>query len=337
MLDAVVDYLPSPLDIPPVTASIPRPAQTETRERRRQGAVLRAGVQDHERPARRPARLPARVLRHARTRAPASTTRRADKKERVGRLLRMHANKREEIESISAGDIAAVVGLKDTRTGDTLCDPDKPIVLESMDFPEPGHRGGHRAEDQGRRGEARACRWPGWPWRTRRSRSTSTRRRTRPSSTGWASCTSRSSSTACCASSRSRPTSASRRSPTARPSARRREAQGRFVRQTGGRGQYGDVWLEVEPAEAGRGLRVREQARRAPSIPREYVPAVEKGIKEAARDRRARRLPDGRHQGRPDRRQLPRGRLERDGLQDRRRPWASRRPAARPSPSCSSP
>ena len=70
-------------------------------------------------------------------RAPASTTPTREKKERVGRLLRMHANKREEIEAVSAGDIAAVVGLKDTRTGDTLCDPAKPIRLESMDFPTP--------------------------------------------------------------------------------------------------------------------------------------------------------------------------------------------------------
>src|SRR5207247_740907 len=60
-----------------------------------------------------------------------------DKKERVGRLLRMHANKREEIDGVAAGDIAAVIGLKATTTGDTLCDPDKPIVLESMSFPDP--------------------------------------------------------------------------------------------------------------------------------------------------------------------------------------------------------
>src|SRR5207302_5311234 len=60
-----------------------------------------------------------------------------DKKERVGRLLRMHANKKEEVASIAAGDIAAAIGLKVTTTGDTLCDPDKPIVLESMTFPEP--------------------------------------------------------------------------------------------------------------------------------------------------------------------------------------------------------
>src|SRR5437762_12025389 len=60
-----------------------------------------------------------------------------DKKERVGRLLRMHANKREEVEAIAAGDIAAAIGLKYTTTGDTLCDPDKPIVLEAMTFPEP--------------------------------------------------------------------------------------------------------------------------------------------------------------------------------------------------------
>ena len=116
---------------------------------------------------------------------------------------------------------------------------------------------------------------------------------------------------------------------------RKGEAQGKYVRQTGGRGQYGDVYIEVEPNEAGGGF-VFENKIVGGSVPREYVPAVEKGIKEAMRDRRAGRLPDGGHQGLPDRRLVPRGGLQRDGLQDRRARWASRRPAARPRPSCSS-
>ena len=113
------------------------------------------------------------------------------------------------------------------------------------------------------------------------------------------------------------------------------EAQGRFVRQTGGRGQYGDVWLEVEPARAGLGLRVREQAE-GPRHPPRVRARGREGRQGSGGDRRARRLPGGRRQGVADRRQLPRGGLERDGLQDRRAPWASRRAAARPSPSCSS-
>ena len=78
-----------------------------------------------------------------------------DRKERIGKIYQMHANKREELPRAGAGDIIAVAGLKQTTTGDTLCDPHKPIVLESMTFPAPGHLGGHRAEDEERPGEAR--------------------------------------------------------------------------------------------------------------------------------------------------------------------------------------
>ena len=71
----------------------------------------------------------------------------------MGRILQMHANHREDIEKVYAGDIAAVVGVKNTTTGDTLCDENHPIILESMDFPEPVIRRRHRAQDQGRSGE----------------------------------------------------------------------------------------------------------------------------------------------------------------------------------------
>jgi elongation factor G len=76
-----------------------------------------------------------------------------DKKERIGRMLLMHANNREEIKQAEAGDIVALVGLKDTTTGDTLCDPANPIVLERMEFPDPGYRDRRRAENKGRPGE----------------------------------------------------------------------------------------------------------------------------------------------------------------------------------------
>ena len=78
--------------------------------------------------------------------------------ERIGRLLKMHANKREEIKEVWAGDIAAAVGLKNVTTGDTICDPKHPVVLESMNFPEPVIAVADRAQDQGRPGEARAWR-----------------------------------------------------------------------------------------------------------------------------------------------------------------------------------
>ena len=104
--------------------------------------------------------------------------------------------------------------------------------------------------------------------------------RARPRSPAWASCTSRCWSTACCASSRSTPTSAARRSPTARPCAAPREKiEGRFVRQTGGSGQYGIVYIDVEPAP-GEGFDFVNKIRGG-SIPTEFIPAVEKGVEEA--------------------------------------------------------
>ena len=112
------------------------------------------------------------------------------KKERVGRALEMHANHREEISEIYAGDIGAIVGLKDTYTGDTLCDPDHPILLENDLVP----RAGHRGQDRAARRRPTRTRWASpssaSPRRTRPSASTRTRRAARPSSPAWASCTS---------------------------------------------------------------------------------------------------------------------------------------------------
>ena len=138
MLDAVVDYLPSPLDVPPITGSDPN-AKEET--------LI-------ERPASDDAPFSAlafklmtdpfvgqltfiRVYSGVLTAGSSVYNATKQRSERVGRLLKMHANKREEIKEVYAGDIAAIVGIKQVSTGDTLCDEKKPIVLESMDFPEP--------------------------------------------------------------------------------------------------------------------------------------------------------------------------------------------------------
>ncbi len=80
-----------------------------------------------------------------------------DNNERIGRILQMHANNRKDIDTVYAGDIAAAVGLKNTTTGDTLCDEKHPIILESMNFPEPGYPRCHRAQDQGRQREDGHC------------------------------------------------------------------------------------------------------------------------------------------------------------------------------------
>ena len=181
-------------------ASIPtrRPETTHrSSARRRDDAPFAAlGVQDHDRPVRRPAHVHPRLLGRADRRDRRSTTRPSRRTERIGRLLKMHANKREEIKEVYAGDIAAAVGLKSVSTGDTICDEKKPIVLESMDFPEPvislaiepktkadqEKLGVGLAEADGRRSDLpREDRPADRPGR---------------SSPAWASCTSRSSSTA---------------------------------------------------------------------------------------------------------------------------------------------
>ena len=117
------------------------------------------------------------------------------RKERVGRILEMHANHREDVEQIGAGAIAAAVGLKQTTTGDTLCDRGRAGRAGVDRLPRPRHRRGRRAEDQGRPGQADQAPSSGWPRRTRPSASAPTRRPARPSSPAWASCTWRSSST----------------------------------------------------------------------------------------------------------------------------------------------
>src|SRR2546428_300242 len=202
-----------------------------------------------------------------------------DKKERVGRLLRMHANKREEIDGVAAGDIAAVIGLKATTTGDTLCDPDKPIVLESMSFPDPviavAIEPKTKADEEqlGISLSRLALEDPTFRVTTEQETSQTLihgmgelhleiivdrllREFRVEANVG-------------------KPQVAYRET-IRRPA----EAQGKFVRQTGGRGQYGDVELEVEPAPSGEGITFENKIVGG-SIPKEYVPAVEKGVREA--------------------------------------------------------
>ncbi len=136
LLDAVIDYLPSPLDIPPVQGINPDTKATEERKPADDEpfAALAFKIMNDQHVGQL---VFLRVYAGTLVSSSGVLNSTKDRKERVGRLLRMHANKREEVEEIQAGDIAAAIGLKYTTTGDTLCDPDRPIVLESMTFPEP--------------------------------------------------------------------------------------------------------------------------------------------------------------------------------------------------------
>ena len=278
LLDAVVDFLPSPLDIPPVQGVNPDTRAVEERKASDDEpfAALAFKIMNDQHVGQL---VFLRVYAGTLESGAAVLNSTKDRKERVGRLLRMHANKKEEIEAIAAGDIVAAIGLKFATTGDTLCDPDKPIVLESMTFPEPviavAIEPKTRADEEklGVALSRLALEDPTFRVTTEEETSQTLihgmgelhleiivdrllREFRVEANVG-------------------KPQVAYRET-VRRPA----EAQGRFVRQTGGRGQYGDVYIEVEPNEPGGGF-VFENKIIGGAVPREYVPAVEKGIREA--------------------------------------------------------
>ena len=278
MLDAVVDYLPSPVDIPPIKGVEPGTDKVE------------------ERPAKDDAPFSAlafkimtdpfvgtlsffRVYSGSLASGASIYNSTKSKRERVGRLLKMHANKREEIKEVYAGDIAAAVGLKTATTGDTLCDEDDPIVLESIDFPEPvisiaiEPKSKADQEKLGLSLQKLATEDPSFKVRSDEETGQTiisgmgelhleiiVDRLLREFSVG---------------ANVGKPQVAYRE--TVRKLV---EQQGKFIRQTGGRGQYGDVWIKLEPNKPGGGFEFVD-AVKGGAIPREYIPAVEKGIKEA--------------------------------------------------------
>ncbi len=136
MLDGVIDYLPAPTDLPPMVGHAPRTDDEVIRHADSEEPFSAIAFKIATDPY--VGRITfARVYSGTLNKGDAMMNATNEKKERAGRLLFMHANSREDVDTVRAGDICAIVGLKDTRTGDTLCDPLKPVVLESMDFPEP--------------------------------------------------------------------------------------------------------------------------------------------------------------------------------------------------------
>jgi elongation factor G len=278
LLDSVIDYLPSPLDIPPVQGINPETKETEDRKADDEApfAALAFKIMNDQHVGQL---VFLRVYSGTLEAGSGVYNSTKDKKERVGRLLRMHANKKEEIEAVAAGDIAAAIGLKLTTTGDTLCDPDRPIVLESMTFPDPviavAIEPKTRADEEklGTSLSRLALEDPTF-------RVTSDEETAQTLIHGMGELhleiiVDRLLREFKVEANVGKPQVAYRE--TIR---RKAEAQGRYVRQTGGRGQYGDVYLEVEPNEAGQGFEFENKIVGG-SIPREYIPAVEKGIREA--------------------------------------------------------
>jgi len=278
MLDAVVDYLPSPLDIPPVTGVEPgttKPAERPARDDAPFSALAFKIMTDPFVGTLTFFRVYSGTLNSGASIYNSTKS----KRERIGRLLKMHANKREEIKEVYAGDIAAAVGLKTATTGDTLCDENKPIVLESIDFPDPVISIAIEPKskaDQERLGlslQKLATEDPSFKVRTDEETGQTiisgmgelhleiiVDRLLREFNVG---------------------ANVGKPQVAYKETVRKKvEQQGRFVRQTGGRGQYGDVWITLEPQQPGVGFEFVD-AVKGGSIPREYIPAVEKGIKEA--------------------------------------------------------
>jgi elongation factor G len=278
LLDAVIDYLPSPLDIPPVQGINPETKATEERKAADDapfGALAFKIMNDQH-----VGQLVfLRVYSGTLSASSGVLNSTKDRKERVGRLLRMHANKREEVEAIAAGDIAAAIGLKYTTTGDTLCDPDRPIVLESMTFPEPviavAIEPKTRADEEKLGVSLSRLAMEDPTFRVTTEEETSQTLIHGMGELHLEIIVDRLLREFRVEANVGKPQVAYRE--TIRKHA---EAQGKFVRQTGGRGQYGDVYIEVEPNEPGGGF-LFENKIVGGAVPREYVPAVEKGIKEA--------------------------------------------------------
>lgn len=278
LLDAVVDYMPSPLDVPPISG------------------VAQDGDTEMERPADDDAPFAAlafkimadpfvgklcffRVYSGKLSSGSYVLNSSKNKKERIGRILQMHANHREDIDMVYSGDIAAAVGLKDTTTGDTLCSDEDPIILESMEFPEPVI---HIAvEPKTKAGQDKM----GIALQKLSEEDPTFKTHTDPE-TGQTIISGmgelhleiivdRMMREFKVEANIGKPQVAYKE--TIRKAVK---AEGKFVRQSGGRGQYGHCWLELEPQEPGSGyLFVNKIVGGA--IPKEYIPAIDAGIQDA--------------------------------------------------------
>ena len=278
LLDAVLDYLPSPFEVAAVQGINPKTGEPETREPNDDepfSALAFKVVADPYVGRLVYFRVYSGVAKQGQMMY--NTTR--GQRERLGRILRMHANRREDIETITAGQIAATVGLKHTFTGDTLCDDSKQIVLEAIKFPEPVIAVSiepKTKEDQERMGDCLTRLVEEDPtFRARYDKETGQTIISGMGELHLEIIVDRMMREFNVEAHVGRPEVAYKE--TIRQAAK---AEGRFVRQTGGRGQFGVVWLDVEPLPPGSGF-VFENKLVGGSIPREYVPAVEQGVREA--------------------------------------------------------
>ena len=280
LLDAVVDYLPAPTDIPDVRGHLEDGSEA-TRKSSDEEPFAALAFKIMSDPF--VGKLTFfRVYSGTLSSGTYVLNSTKGKRERIGRLLQMHANHREEIDQVFAGDIAAAVGLKDTTTGDTLCDEKHPIVLESMQFPDPVISVAVEPKtkaDQERMSQALS----------RLAEEDPTFRYYTDEETGQTIIqgmgelhleiiVDRMYREFKVETNVGKPQVAYRE--TFRNSAK---VEGKFIRQTGGRGQYGHVWIEFEPLPPGSGFQFENRIVGG-VVPKEYVPAVQAGIEEAMRN-----------------------------------------------------
>ena len=278
LLNAIVDYMPSPLDIPHIKGTTLDGVETEAKTSDSEPfAALAFKI------ATDPFvgklcffRVYSGTLETGSTVLNSSK----DKKERVGRILQMHSNHREDIEKVYAGDIAAAVGLKDVTTGNTLCDPEHPIILESMEFPEPVIDIAIEPKDkaaQEKMGIALAKLAEEDP--TFKAYTNQETGQTIIAGMGELHLDiivdrlKREFKVEC---------NVGKPQVAYKETIRNKvKVQGKFIRQSGGKGQYGDVWFEMEPLEPGKGVEFESKIVGG-AVPKEYIKPIEQGLREAA-------------------------------------------------------
>ncbi len=279
LLDAIVDYLPAPNEVPAITGHIPETDQTSTREANDEGPLSALAFKVATDPD---------VGKIIFIRIYSGTLNAGDFvynstkniKERISRILQMHANKRKQLRDAYSGDIVAVIGLRETYTGDTLCDEENPIILESMNVPEPVISVAIEPKTEEERGKLEDT-------LRKLIEEDPTLRVTSNSETGQRIISGMGELHLEVITDRmirefgvkvnvGTPQVAYKETIT-----RTNRARGKYIRQTGGRGQYGDVWLKLEPLPRGSGFKFVNEAP-VDQVPANFVPYVERGAKGAS-------------------------------------------------------
>jgi len=278
LLDAICFYLPSPLDVPPAKGKSPKTEEEIIRktDEKEPFAALAFKIATDPYVGRL---CYFRVYSGALLTGSYVLNTSTNNKERIGRIVRMHTNHREEVEQVSAGDIAAIVGIKNTSTGDTLCDPNQPIILESISFPEPVVSVAIEPKtksDQEKMGLAIGKLVEEDP--TFKVKTNEETGQTIISGMGELHLeiiVDRLKREFSVDANVGRPQVAYKETITSNV-----ETEGKYIHQSGGRGQYGHCWLKLEPLERGKGFEFIDKLKGG-AIPREYVPAIKKGVIEA--------------------------------------------------------